>query len=667
MNLNWNYIITAVVIVGMAGICYGYYRYFVKKVIAYCKSLESLVLDLSKIDSDGFSTRFEDINEILKNNEYVSSSWKEFSSTLIPVEDYASSTATGNKRVKIYSTQPASDYFNLSSMAKGVDVAFWQNAGAFFTGLGIFGTFLGLTIGLYGTTFTSSDVEVLKEGIQSLLGGVGTAFVTSLVGVLVALIYNGIFKYYLDKLNNSTNEITFFIEKMYPSRVSEYWLMELLQQNKKQSDTLSAFSTELVTAIGDATDDRINAVLEKFVDKLTPTLDNLRNSIDQMGKGGAEAVGKTINNGIGNELQDFAKVLYEIQTSLAKSMKDTQELAAETNKKFVELTEKLAADITNSSAEAVRAQNEQMNDTFAKITELLTDMQKSTDEAGQSYKDAMKEAADKQKNSMKETCEAIKNVLTEVNANIQIATEKMITANETANSALTRTVGLLGTRAEKMSNDFDEKAKKQVVMMTEASDSMNKNMEVLVNKIQNMLEKHSKVMSDLYHQHEESVNATNGILSNTKEFAAEIGAAATPVKDAADSLKERMNEAVKATNDFNSLVASKTNNVLEASQISEANMQNLIRSLEETKVAWKAYENNFKDVSGELNTTFEILTKKTKDYNSLVSSGLADVLRQYDEHLTSIVLRLNTEISELQEGVDDLLDAMNKSKQFRSR
>ena len=665
--MNWNLIITIGVIFIMVVVGYCYYRYFVERVTAYCNSLKALVIELSNIDSDDFSTRFEDINEILKNDEYVSGSWKEFSSTLIPVEDSVSSGVTGNKQVRIYSTQPASDYFNLSSMARGIDIAFWQNAGAFFTGLGIFGTFLGLTIGLYGTNFASSDVDVLKEGIQSLLGGVGMAFLTSLVGVFAALVYNGIFKYYLDKLNKSTNEVTAFIEKMYPSRVSEYWLMELLQQNKKQSDTLSAFSTELVTAIGDATDDRINAVLEKFVDKLTPTLDSLRNSIDQMGKGGAEVVGDRINNGIGSELQGFAKVLSEIQESLAKNMKDTQELAAETNKKFVELTEKLATDITNSSAGALRAQNEQMNDTFAKITELLTNMEKSTDEAGQRYKGAIEEVAVKQKNSMEETCEAIKNVLTEVNANIQIATEKMVSANEAANATLAVTIGEIGTKAKEMSKDFDEKAIEQVKRMTAASDSMNNNMELLVNKIQNMLDKHNKVMSNLYNQHEESVNATNGILRNTKEFAAEIGAAATPVKDAADSLKERMTEAVKATNDFNSLVASKTNNVLEASHISEANLQNLIRSLEETKVAWKAYENNFKDVSGELNNTFEILTSQTKDYNSLVSSGLADVLRQYDEHLKHILEGFQTEITDLQEGVDDLLDAMNKSKQFRNR
>ena len=52
------------------------------------------------------------------------------------------------------------------------------------TSLGILGTFLGLVTGLSGLTLTAADTAVLLTAMDKLIGGMSTAFLTSIVGVI---------------------------------------------------------------------------------------------------------------------------------------------------------------------------------------------------------------------------------------------------------------------------------------------------------------------------------------------------------------------------------------------------------------------------------------------------------------------------------------------------
>lgn len=60
-------------------------------------------------------------------------------------------------------------------------------------GIGVCGTFLGLTIGLYGVNLDTTALEMQKS-INSLLGGMTTAFWTSLFGMFFSIVYT-----YLEK------------------------------------------------------------------------------------------------------------------------------------------------------------------------------------------------------------------------------------------------------------------------------------------------------------------------------------------------------------------------------------------------------------------------------------------------------------------------------------
>ncbi|MCP4113622.1 MAG: hypothetical protein GY749_50205 [Desulfobacteraceae bacterium] len=81
----------------------------------------------------------------------------------------------------------AENYFNQTLFRQSLNLRFWQNVPGMFVGLGILGTFVGLTLGLTG--FDAHSSESIQESIRTLLGGISTAFLTSLHGIALSLIF----------------------------------------------------------------------------------------------------------------------------------------------------------------------------------------------------------------------------------------------------------------------------------------------------------------------------------------------------------------------------------------------------------------------------------------------------------------------------------------------
>src|SRR5688500_9261121 len=70
---------------------------------------------------------------------------------------------------------------------KGKHSHFLQHAPGIMTSLGILGTFVGIVIGLLGF-----DVNAIDTSITVLLGGMKTAFVTSLVGMACSIAFKAL-------------------------------------------------------------------------------------------------------------------------------------------------------------------------------------------------------------------------------------------------------------------------------------------------------------------------------------------------------------------------------------------------------------------------------------------------------------------------------------------
>lgn len=185
----------------------------------------------------------------------------------------------------------SSSIYNMESLAKekGLNISMINIVPNLLTSLGILGTFVGLTCAIY--SFDSSTSSSIKESIQILLSGMGTAFFTSVFGIgtsFLFLISDRSKKHRIisnlnelcDKLDNRFYETTSQNLNRLLSYTNEDGdkfavvdvLNDLKEDVKKTKIAVESLSTDIVDALGD----KLGKDLENtFVKNLIPILKDI--------------------------------------------------------------------------------------------------------------------------------------------------------------------------------------------------------------------------------------------------------------------------------------------------------------------------------------------------------------------------------------------------------
>lgn len=164
----------------------------------------------------------------LKSNDILSSLEKTSMKGL--VEKYrATINVCNNQKSNI----PASEFFSMQQIAKcsKFNLHLLDSASGTLVGLGLLGTFAGLTYGIQG--FKSDSADQIQSSINGLLGGMGTAFLTSLIGMLTSLLYTCIDKTLRNKLQRAAYDLTEALDAKY--YIDDMELMKLNQQDMIQT------------------------------------------------------------------------------------------------------------------------------------------------------------------------------------------------------------------------------------------------------------------------------------------------------------------------------------------------------------------------------------------------------------------------------------------------
>ena len=115
----------------------------------------------------------------MENSDLIKGIWRKYQRTLISIP--------GKDGLEKYSTVESESYFSVAAFTEGMKGGLWSGLAGTFTGIGILGTFIGLTIGLAGVD--TSSTGALSSSISGLLGGMSTAFVTSIFGIVSAIVF----------------------------------------------------------------------------------------------------------------------------------------------------------------------------------------------------------------------------------------------------------------------------------------------------------------------------------------------------------------------------------------------------------------------------------------------------------------------------------------------
>ncbi|MGO1562678.1 MAG: anti-phage ZorAB system protein ZorA [Actinomycetaceae bacterium] len=198
--------------------------------------------------------------------------WREFDETLVASPDGR----------RLWNTLDAEHFFNTRSLAPGlIHNPLLSAVPSILTAIGVLGTFLGLTTGLESLDLQGSEVDELRSGIDGLIQGASTAFMTSVWGVALSLVATGILKMaeraVAGKVVGLQDSIdaTFLrhapeqslVEIMHSSDQTEKAMQELHEKiGSKLQEAVEGISTELQTALGQAISTAMAPSMEKLAE-----------------------------------------------------------------------------------------------------------------------------------------------------------------------------------------------------------------------------------------------------------------------------------------------------------------------------------------------------------------------------------------------------------------
>lgn len=134
----------------------------------------------------------------------------------------------GNSRK---TTEFSEEYFNEHNILfASLNLRAINNVSNTLIGLGILGTFVGLTYGIADSNFEST--EEIKQSINNLLSGMGTAFVSSIWGMGLSLIFSNVFKIWQSQITRNVQKLCLSLNDVF--KIKQHDLELHLQENQRK-------------------------------------------------------------------------------------------------------------------------------------------------------------------------------------------------------------------------------------------------------------------------------------------------------------------------------------------------------------------------------------------------------------------------------------------------
>lgn len=626
----------------------------------------------------------QDIVTALNESELLTATWKAFEKTLTTVDG------------KSYSTIDASEIFNQQNLTRGMNMTFWQNYGGIFTGLGIFGTFVGLTFGLSSVDMTSDNIEVLQNGIKQLLSGVKSAFVTSLVGIGCAIVYSVAHHWLIKKFQGNVQRLAYKLDEKFSRRSVEDWLKDIngtatnhFNMTQRQTETFKTIddtianhyaearlqtelfknidsmtasnyteSQEQTTVLKNIGEQVAQAIHNALDEKLAEYVDNICKAIDSLGEGAAQGLNDTISKIAGAQMDRFSAALDKFSNKAETIMANAQEVSQIMNEQLLntlkELDESLKQQAKASAAERDAASAEFLS-TLKSLTNTLNEV---AEKIKSQQEDSVKSFDELLKATLDNFNAVMARILVKVQSDTNKAAGQIKAANEEFLSTLaglsktlqevvdkfkeqqTGTLGNFESLVNKLLDDLDKFNRQQQEVLRNAANTNSLRISTAVNAFNDIVNRHNSTTKETFDKVQKLLNETKNYLELMDDASTTLKQAAEPVRQSTLQLTRNLAE-----------TSSQMNNLANANRITRENLSDLTAQL-------RNFVNNFKGIANELDHSTKIINDSLGNYNYKMSEGLRDALTKFDSNMGKALADFN-------ELVDEFSDMVGYAKQRR--
>lgn len=600
------------------------------------KEVDELNSYWSGFSRQSASTKFQEINKKLSDDSsLVKEAWLDFRDTLVYEKDPVNDSIT-----VVRSTVDASIYFNDTMLLskREVNIDFFNAVPGFLTGLGILGTFLGLTLGL--GDIDPENAATLNKGVQGLLSGVGTAFITSLYGIAFALLFSFFQKIKMHAIKQAVAALQNNINKNFICRTPEYYLSLLPLTMEEQLTQLKKFNSEMAMNIASGID-------EKLSQSIQPTLQALLAAIQELNNSGASTIAESLNTTVGSELHSFSDLLKEAGEKLKNNSENTQNLITEMNKQFMASTAKVTQMLENASQKQDTATAKMVEDikTMAEAAKSSTVMMR------QSFSDGSREIS-------KEIAENLAEAFSSMHSQLAAVTDKFETMQNMASDKMSDTFAAISSELRNLAEELKEQNTAQNRNLGIFASEINSTFHGVATNFENIHSNGVQQMGDFLHTIEELKKSIAVMLEEAGRTADKFTAAASPISESTLNMADAVVELKSAQKDFISLAGNIVRDIDKNRTAYEQNLSTLSSLFGRINETIGLYNESLKGTSSELDRVFISLTQRVKDYDAVVKNSLSEYLNSFNNKVNEAITYLGGGVEELSGAIEGLQEAL---------
>lgn len=577
---------------------------------------------------------------------------------------------------------PAANFFNDENVSKAhkLNLRMLDTASGTLVGLGLLGTFLGLTVGILG--FDSSDSSNIQQSIQNLLGGMGTAFSTSLLGMAASLIYtffdktmrNNLHKnlysftesvdekYFID--DNSLQELkqTALIEKMIDAVKSELntkltysnesgenvtignAIREILTENAEQSKALKSFSTDLALELNNGFDEVLSRQMQQKILPLMESVDATTKSvvehIDQMASTVASPASNMMESVVDELKKSMTTIIDEFKTNLsgtATSQLEALALQLGTASQAMGNFPKNMEDISNT-----------LQVTIEEVKTAISEISKTSANANSSAMQQMQEQIAFATGSIGNAISEVREVMNNITQSSQEQSNQMVAklgdATEKLVTFLDNTIVNLSSSVQNSMKSITEDVNNKqadLIALQEDTTSQTKKLLEAFNDGLDRLEKMNEYVT--------------GTMNSFKQAQGEISVSTGNLRTISGDMKLATELFNKGQNEY----AEKLNQLQLSSQRDIDQVAELLRSSGQIT---DDYAQKFELIKQGLGGIFAQLQSGLTEYSRTVQATTQKYLDQYSSSLTQTTDALASTIQQQNEVVEMLNETLSKKR-----
>lgn len=543
------------------------------------------------------------------------------------VESYKKYTFERNRLASISENKykcDVSDYINEEMIDALMKKNVYNLVPGVMTGLGILGTFVGLSFGLQN--FNTGNTEEIEASIAPLMNGIKVAFHTSIYGMLFSLVFNYVYKETLEDAYIAVDEFLKVFDNYVDSNASDNNDIVVQMLLQKMPETIG---------------ESIANVLSPAVDRMNETLENLT------------------NNMASNQLQGLSEIVDHFVDAMDTSMGDSFKALGETIDKTIEMQTK-NSELMNHILDEIQGMTQNIMDIntlsnqtvehMAGYIENIESLQKVINENFTSintqlehqkeYDDKLKEYIDILVNYERQIGEASNRFTEDMSKQLE-----MLGTMENKISESTReNLEMLATKADEYNKSLTDVAKQELQIVLSMAGEYSEKVTGHLNALGEMSEKLT----------EESVNNLHILSDNAQQYNESLSNMAKQELESVHSMtgmySEKVTEHLNELRSMSVKITEESNNNL---QILSNNAQVHNKAIADE--AEKQIDSIIKlsnSQTGEMDRASQNLAEVSKGLNDKLTVALNNAFTAIDENLAEITRHLSGTISEIEETTD---------------